>query len=88
MMKRLIAAVRRDVSFLFGFFKEDNGNLSSMRLALVWCIIVLVPLFLILCAFYAPVREMAGTFFTFVFGICGLKAAQKTAETDVPPPKP
>lgn len=84
-VKTFLELLRRDLAVLSGFFKEDNGNLSSMRLVTIFTVCVLVPGFLVACVFVKELRELATHMFTFAFSVLGLKTAQKHLETDTPP---
>ena len=68
------------LKWLEGFFKEDNGSLSSMRLVMVFSVLGIVPLFIVACAFWHPLTELATHVFAFAASIVGLKTVQKTQE--------
>ena len=72
--------MKRFLDWLAGFFKEDNGSLSSMRLVMVFAVIVIVPSFLLACVWFPHLKDMATTVFTFAGSLVGIKAAQKTTE--------
>ena len=78
---------------LFEFFKEDNGQLSSMRLIMIFTCCGTVPAFLLACFLKPSMMEIAGTVFLFAGSVTAVKAAQKKLEektdetnTDASPP--
>ena len=77
--------MKRALLWAEGFLKEDNGNLSSMRLCMLFAVLVLVPGYLLACAHWPHLKEMGVTVFTFAASLVGLKAAQKTTEEKPPP---
>lgn len=67
---------------LIDFFREETGQLSSMRLVMIFTVCLVVPGFLIACAFLPHLKEIALQVFGFAASLVGIKAAQKTAESD------
>lgn len=65
---------------LIGFFTEDNGQLSSMRLVMIWTVCLVVPGFIIACVFNPSLKDIATHVFTFAASLVGFKSYQKKAE--------
>ena len=72
-------------NWIAGFFREDNGNNSSMRLVMIWTVCLVVPVFLVACIWFPHLKDMALTVFGFAGSLVGIKAAQKTTEKPTPP---
>ena len=67
-------------NWIAGFFREDNGNNSSMRLVMIWTVCLVIPVFLVACIWFPHLKDMALTVFGFAGSLVGIKAAQKTTE--------
>jgi len=68
------------INWIAGFFKEDNGNNSSMRLVMIWTVCIVVPAFLAACIWFPHLKDISLTVIGFAGSLVGIKAAQKTTE--------
>lgn len=71
---------------LIRFFEEKPGELSSIRLVMIFTDCVVVPLFLLGCFFSSNMIELAPVLFTFAGAVTAIKSAQKVTEDKIPTP--